>query len=263
MLLPTTSATIALGLALLACVGAGCGGTAPARIQQPGGSRVFSPYVDVTLAAPFDLEGVGPDAGARSLTLAFVTAADGDGCTPAWGRVTAIGSPSVVGAAARLRAAGIGLRVSFGGALGAELARTCTDTARLAQAYASVLDRVRASGADFDLEGATLADHAALVRRARAIAAVQTSAGHPLAVSLTVPVSAHGGLSASALEAVRAMLAAGVRVSAVNLLAMDYGAYTPPGGMERPHSLRSTPPIASSAASRAPMARSDAGARSG
>lgn len=224
----------ALGAALcaLACTGAGCGGSATAaRISPPGGDPAFSPYVDVSLAAPFDLEGVAAGAGARSLTLAFVTAASSDPCTPTWGGVTAIGAPSVAGPAARLRAAGVGLRVSFGGASGTELARACTDPARLAQAYADVLDRYRAAGADFDLEGSTLADRAALARRARAIATLQARRGRPLAISLTVPVSGPEGLSPSALAAVRTMLAAGVRLHVVNLLAMDYGVAIGAGGM--------------------------------
>ncbi len=218
-------------LLALAYVGGGCGGNPAARIWPPAGDPAFSPYVDVTLAAPFDLEGVAADAGAHSLTLAFVTAAAGKPCTPAWGGVTAIAAPAVAGPAARLRAAGVGLRVSFGGAAGTELARTCTDTARLARAYAGVLDSYRATAADFDLEGATLSDPAALVRRARAIAIVQARAGHPLAVSVTVPASASEGLPEGALAAVRAMLAAGVRLSVVNPLAMDYGVAVPPGGM--------------------------------
>jgi hypothetical protein len=217
---------VVIALSALACAGGGCGGgKAATRIWPPAGGRAFSPYVDVTLAAPFDLEGVAADAGARSLTLAFVTSAPaGGGCTPAWGGATAIGARSVAGPAARLRAAGVGLRVSFGGASGAELARTCADTALLTGAYAGVLDSYHAVGADFDLEGATLADRAALVRRARAVAALQARGRRPLAVSVTVPVSAREGISSGGLAAVRAMLAARVRLSAVNLLAMDYGA---------------------------------------
>ncbi len=223
-------APLGLVLLALACANAGCaGGRAPARIWPPGGDPAFSPYVDVTLAAPLDLEGVAAEAGARSLTLAFVTTAAGGPCTPAWGGVTPIGAASVAGPAARLRAAGVGLRISFGGASGMELARTCLDPARLAQAYADVLDRYHASGADFDLEGATLSDRSALVRRARAIATLQAR-GRPLTLSVTLPVSPSEGLSADSLAAVRAMLAAGVRPSAINLLAMDYGG-PPTGGM--------------------------------
>jgi hypothetical protein len=226
-----TARATALLLLAIACASGGCGPSPGARVWRPGGDPAFSPYVDVTLAAPFDLEGVAADAGARSVTLAFVTTAAGAPCTPAWGGVTPIAAATVAGPAARLRGAGVGLRVSFGGASGTELAGTCLDPGRLARAYADVLDRYHATGADFDLEGATLSDRSALVRRARAIATVQAHTWRPLAVSVTLPVSASEGLSAGALEAVRAMLAAGVRLSGVNLLAMDYGGAPPPGGM--------------------------------
>ena len=187
----------------------------------PGGSRVFSPYVDVTLAAPFDLAGVAADAGARSLTLAFVTAG-ARACEPAWGGETAVADPAVARAAARLRAAGVALRISFGGTRGEELAEHCPGVSSLEAEYGSVLDRYQAVAADFDLEGAALADGSAMARSAQALARLQAQSGRRLAVSLTLPVSPRG-LSAPALAAVRAMVGAGVHLGSINLLAMDYG----------------------------------------
>ena len=210
--------------ALAAVAMAGCGassGSGVARVWPPGGSTIFSPYVDVTLTSPFDLAGVATDAGARSLTLAFVTAAAGE-CRAAWGGQTAIAAPTVLAAAERLRAAGVALRISFGGARGEELAERCRDTSTLQQEYASVLDRYHAVAADLDLEAGALADRAAMARRAEALARLQAQSGRRLTVSLTLPVSPDG-LSAPALAAVRAMVAAGVHLGAVNLLAMDYG----------------------------------------
>jgi chitinase len=182
---------------------------------------VFSPYVDVTLTSPFDLSGVAADAGARSLTLAFVTAGTG-ACEPAWGGQTPIDATAVVEPAGRLRAAGVRLRVSFGGAQGSDLARGCSSASSLEAAYASVLDRYHAVAADFDLEGIMLTDHTAIVRLSRVAAELQAHTRRPLAVSLTLPVSPKG-LSSAALEDVHSMLAAGVHLSTVNLLAMDYG----------------------------------------
>jgi hypothetical protein len=215
---------LALG-ALSGCEAASRSSAEP--VWPPGGSIAFSPYVDVTLAAPFDLAGVATDAGVRSLTLAFVTAREGR-CRPAWGGHTAITAPAVATAAARLRAAGVALRVSFGGARGEELAERCRDTRSLQAAYASVLDRYHAVALDVDLEGPALADRRAMARRAEAIARLQKQSGRRLAVSLTLPVSP-SGLSAPALAAVRAMVAAGVRLGAVNVLAMDFGLAQAPG----------------------------------
>ena len=228
-----------LGCALLvgaACPLYGCGaakshrgsGSGAPAVQPPGGSAVFSPYVDVTLSPPFDLAGVAADAGSHGLTLAFVTAAGA--CRPSWGGSLAISAPAVADPASRLRAAGVALRVSFGGAAGAELAAGCTSVPSLAAAYASVLERYRAVAADFDLEGAALEDRPAMARRSLALARLQSLIGRPLAVSLTLPASPRG-LTASGLSALRTMLAAGVHVHTVNLLAMDYGAPVAPGAM--------------------------------
>ena len=124
--------------------------------------------------------------------------------------------------AERLRAAGVALRVSFGRARGEELAARCRDTSRLQGEYASVLDRYHALAADFDLEGAAFADRSAMARRAEALFRLQAQPGRRLTVSLTLPVSPDG-LSAPALDAVRAVVGAGVHLGAVHLLAMDYG----------------------------------------
>jgi chitinase len=209
---------LALGLGLSGCGGAS--GSVSARVWPPGGSARFSPYVDVTLTPPFDLAGAAGDAGARSLTLAFADAA-APRCAPRWGPSTPIAAPAVAAPAARLRAAGVTLRVSFGGSQGEELARACTNVKELEAAYAYVLARYHAVAADFDLEGPALADRAAMARRARAIALLQARSGGLLSVSLSLPVSRHG-LTAGGLAAVHALLAAGVHLSSVNVLAMDY-----------------------------------------
>ena len=217
-------ALIGCALALAAGAMAGCGANSSSgdtRVWPPGGSAVFTPYVDVTLAPPFDLAGVATDAGARSLTLAFVTADAGE-CRAAWGAGTAIAAPTVSTPATRLRAAGVALRVSFGGARGEELAERCRDASRLQAEYASVLDRFHAVAADLDLEGRALSDRSSMVRRARALARLQAQPGRRLEVSLTVPVSPRG-LSAPAVAAVRALVSAGVHLGTVNILAMDYG----------------------------------------
>ncbi len=256
-------AVVALALTLvLAGCGGGAGrstGTGREALRPPNASGTFSPYVDVTLSPPFDLAGVVPDAGARSLTLAFVTAGAG-ACRAAWGGSTAIDAPAVAGPAARVREAGVAVRVSFGGAQGAELAARCPTVGQLEAAYAGVVDRYRAAAVDFDLEGTALADHAGMVRRARALARLQPAArppagvspgagvpaagsvhlaagaqdpratGRTLGVSLTLPVSPTG-LSPLALAAVRTMTDAGVRLTTVNLLAMDYGSPVASGHM--------------------------------
>lgn len=211
---------VALGLAgaLTGCATASS--SSGAAVRAPGGSATFAPYVDVTLSAPFDLAGVADDGGVRALTLAFVTSAGG--CAAHWRAQLPIGAGAVLGPAEGLRAAGVALRVSFGGGQGSELAQTCTSVGGLEAAYTAVLDRYHAVGADFDVEGRALDDRAAMARRAAAIARLQATAGRRLSISLTLPAE-ESGLTAPAIAAVRSMVEAGVHLSAVNLLAMDYG----------------------------------------
>ena len=88
-----------------------------------------------------------------------------------------------------------------------------------------MIDRYDSTIIDLDIEGAALADHASIVRRARAVAAVQrdlAARGDRLSVWLTLPV-APGGLLADAVAVVDATLAAGVELGGVNVMSMDYG----------------------------------------
>jgi chitinase len=114
--------------------------------------------------------------------------------------------------------------VSFGGQANQELAVTCTDVDRLADAYRAVIDRYELASIDLDIEGADLADTAAQVRRSQAISTVQrdlAAHGRELAVWLTLPV-ATDGLTAEGQQAVRTMLAADVDLQGVNGMTMNF-----------------------------------------
>lgn len=204
---------------------AGGGSAAGAR---SGAAPVYAPYVDVTQTPtyPFQL----PTANlVSSVFLAFVVSDPGSPCTPSWGTYYTLAqagrSLDLDARAAQLRRQGGSVMVSYGGRDNSELAVGCTDPERLADAYLAPVQRYRAAAVDLDIEGEALADRAANARRARAIAAVQRrsrEAGDPLRVWLTLPVS-RDGLTAEGLAAVRSMLAAGVELSGVNAMAMDFG----------------------------------------
>ncbi|QKV94826.1 chitinase [Streptomyces sp. NA02950] len=180
----------------------------------------FAPYVDTSLSPAFDLVGAAKKTGVKEYNLAFITS--GGGCTPKWGGVTDLGSDVVAGQIGKLRAAGGDVRVSFGGASGSELGLACTSADQLAAAYGKAVDTFKLSKVDFDIEGAALPDTAANTRRAKAIAALQKS--HPgLDVSFTLPVMPTG-LTQDGVKLVADAKKNGVKVSAVNIMAMDYGA---------------------------------------
>jgi hypothetical protein len=220
-----------------ACAGAGqaapppsASATVPTGKPAAGVSR-FAPYVDATLPPPFNLVATAEATGVKQFNLAFVVAAGGSGCTPEWGGVTAIGSDPVAAQIGALRAIGGDVRISFGGEAGSELATTCTSLSQLEAAYREVISTYDVNKIDFDVEGAAIADSAANTLRDQAIAALQ-AADSSLQVSFTLPVLPTG-LTADGTALLAGAVQAGVRISAVDIMTMDYGdGATPnPSGM--------------------------------
>jgi chitinase len=209
--------------------------TAPAAAKSDA-VPVYSPYVDVTLTPtyPFQLPSANP---VSSGYLAFGVSDSSEPCTPSWGDYYTLdqakGGLDLDARAAQLREQGGSVMVSFGGRDNGELAVGCTDPGKLRDAYLDPVQRYHASAIDLDLEGETLADAAANARRAEAIAAVQKElAGReqPLQVWVTLPVSAQG-LTPEGMAAAKSLLDAGVKLSGVNAMAMDFGTEEAAGDM--------------------------------
>ncbi|MFE1827715.1 cellulose binding domain-containing protein [Streptomyces yangpuensis] len=190
--------------------------TAPAPV---GGGARFAPYVDTSLYPAYDLLDTAAQTGVKEFHLAFITS--GGGCAPLWGGVSDLASDRVASQIGALRAKGGDVRVSFGGAAGHELALNCATVDELAAAYGKVIDHYKLTKVDFDIEGAALPDTAANARRAQAIAKLQKS--HPgLDVAFTLPVMPEG-LTQPGVALLADARKNGVRVDAVNIMAMDYG----------------------------------------
>jgi chitinase len=190
---------------------------------------VYAPYVDVTLTPtyPFQSPSANP---VSSAYLGFVVSKPSSPCTPSWGGYYTLAQAAQAldldARIAQLRKQGGSAMVSFGGQDNTELAVDCTSPAKLAKAYLAPIERYRVTTIDLDIEGSALADQAANVRRAKAIATIQrqmVSRHTPLHVWMTLPVSS-AGLTAEGVAAVRAMLAAHVTLAGVNAMAMDFGA---------------------------------------
>jgi hypothetical protein len=186
----------------------------------PATTAGFAPYVDTSLFPPFSLTATAQKTGVKQFNLAFVVAGGG-GCTPEWGGVTALGSDPVAAQISALRAMGGDVRVSFGGANGSELATVCTSASQLQAAYQQVISAYSVTRLDFDIEGAAVANTAANARRDQALAALQ-AADRGLQVSFTLPVLP-SGLTSDGVAVLAGAKAAGVQISAVNVMAMDYG----------------------------------------
>ncbi|MGA5558387.1 cellulose binding domain-containing protein [Streptomyces lavendulocolor] len=185
---------------------------------QGAGAR-FAPYVDTSLYPAYDLLDTAAKTGVKEFNLAFITS--GGSCAPLWGGVTGLADDKVAAQIGALRAKGGDVRVSFGGAAGRELALNCATAGDLATAYGKVVDQYKLTKVDFDVEGAALPDTAANTRRAQAIAQLQKS--HPgLDVSFTLPVMPEG-LTQPGVDLLADARKNGVRIGAVNIMAMDYG----------------------------------------
>jgi hypothetical protein len=217
---------VAVLVAGAALFGSDLGGLTPApNAAAPHAPRSFryggfAPYIDTLLPSAYDLVDSARKTGVRQYTLAFVTS--GGGCTPRWGGSVGLNANPVAGQIEALRRSGGDVRVSFGGNAGRELGQACSSAGRLASAYEKVINAYRLKKVDFDIEGSALGDGSANDRRARAIAVLQRRF-KGLDISFTLPVLP-SGLTRRGVNLITNAAKNGVRISAVNVMAMDYGA---------------------------------------
>lgn len=198
----------------------------------------FAPYVDATLIPTYQFQNAANNP-ARQTVLGFVVADPHDGCSPSWGAAYSIAqadqSLSLRSRIAELREEGATAIVSFGGQAHTELALACTSTARLENAYQTVVSHYDLSAIDLDIEGAALSNTAATQRRATAIRQLQGWADrnhHKLAVWVTLPVEPDG-LQSDALSVLDSLLAARVDLAGVDVMSMDFSS-SPHGSMLNP-----------------------------
>jgi hypothetical protein len=159
--------------------------------------------------------------GDKYYTLAFLIPRSG--CTPYWeDDGTAVGAfASQISA---LQASGGNVAISFGGASGGELAQTCTSVSSLTAAYLNVVNTYGVNRLDFDIEGGVLSDTASTARRDQSLAALQAE-DPAVQVDFTLAVAPNGLPTGSGSEyaLLQDAKSKGVKVSAVNIMTMDFG----------------------------------------
>ncbi|HEY1689663.1 MAG TPA: chitinase [Solirubrobacteraceae bacterium] len=225
---------IRVALLLIVLIGAAVGiwrlvsGDTSAAGTRSDAVPVYAPYVDVTQTPTYAFQSpsANPVAG---VYLGFIVSAHSQACTPSWGAFYTLEQAEQAldldARTAELRNQGGSVMVSYGGRDNSDLAVGCTDQSKLVEAYMAPIERYHATAIDLDLEGQTLADTSADARRAQAIATVQrqmVGKHASLGVWMTLPV-AREGLTAQGVAAVKAMLAAHVKLAGVNAMAMDFG----------------------------------------
>jgi hypothetical protein len=182
-----------------------------------------APYADVSLIGDYpNMEGAISAEHLKDVTAGFIIGGATNGCQPTWNNdsVAVNNDATVGGFIAAARHDGAVVIPSFGGQLGSELALTCTSHSKLVAAYQSVLTHLKATRIDFDIEGAAISDAPSIKRRFAAIRTLE--ANNPkLTVSLTVPVTPTG-LAPNGVAVLKAAKKAHVKVSVLNIMAMDY-----------------------------------------
>jgi chitinase len=192
----------------------------------PSGKTELAPYFYSwgwgNSAYPFtSLVDLKAKSGLSQVTIAFVLASGGCSATR-----------DVQDHAADVKAfvaAGGRLKVSFGGAEGTYLESACGDADSLAKAISDFVSETGVTDLDFDVEQPPSMSHDVNVKRGAALAKVQKAKG--VKIAFTLPCTPRdkwdtpGGLSAAGVDVVQAAVSAGVDVSHVNLMTMDYGGY--------------------------------------
>ncbi|HEY3958136.1 MAG TPA: glycosyl hydrolase family 18 protein [Streptosporangiaceae bacterium] len=177
-----------------------------------------APYLQIESSDAGDMAADMSASGGKFYSLAFLTPKSG--CTPEWeDNGDSLGAfTSQVSA---LQQAGGNVIPSFGGESGGELAQTCTSVSNLEAAYAKVVSTYHVTRLDFDIEGSVLNATSANNRRDRALAELQ-SADPSVQIDFTVPVDPTG-MESNATSMLKGAAKAGVNVSLVNIMTMDFG----------------------------------------
>jgi chitinase len=195
----------------------------------------FGGYLDVTILPGLRLDESSPP-GTVTTLLAFVTSDPARPCEPSWGGFYDLDRASeklaLDAQVTAFRKSGHDVAVSFGGQRGPELAAACTDPEALVRAYRTVITRYGVNTVDLDIEGPSASDRDAATRRAAAIARLQAERppNSPLKVWLTLPVSGNG-LTPAAVTSVETMLEAGVELTGINIMTMNFGHLAPGASM--------------------------------
>ncbi|WP_176086487.1 fibronectin type III domain-containing protein [Martelella sp. HB161492] len=196
-------------------------------------SKTFSPYIDMSLSSAQDVVDIVSEAGLTAVTLAFLVTSGTD--TIGWGGsgdvedATLYNGTSMASVIAELQEMGVEVTISLGGAAGSEAATTFSSVDALVAAYQSIIDTYGVTKLDFDIEGSSLSDTDANDMRNEALAILQ--ANNPdLEISFTLPVTTDG-LTDAGLALLESAAEAGVEISYVNIMAMDYGDYYDSGDM--------------------------------
>ncbi|WP_333770674.1 chitinase [Streptomyces sp. IBSBF 2435] len=195
---------------------------APAGNAAATSAYSVAPYVDMSNSQEGLLDTAITGHGLKAYTAAFVL---GSGCNQIWGDTLPIGADSFTDPLiAKAKSEGASLIISSGGASGLPLAWTCSNQSSIDAGYQALVNDYGVSQLDFDIEGAAIADTAAIARQVQAMKDLKAS-NSSLKFSVTLPVLT-SGLTNDGVNILKAAKNAGVRIDVVNVMTMDFYAGT-------------------------------------
>jgi hypothetical protein len=208
---------------------------------RPLPSRLYAPYYESYLAPDTpSIAATAEASGARFMTVAFMQSKGARSCAVDWNSAASQPLTYYNADIARLRKLGGNIIPSFGGYSadtfgahnhGTEIADSCTSVQQIAAVYEQVVQTLRVTRLDMDVESDAETYAAGINRRDEAIAIAQRWAarhGIRLQIQFTLPVEP-SGLGSAGLSVLRNAMADGVRVSSVNIMVFDY--YLPHEGV--------------------------------
>jgi hypothetical protein len=195
--------------------------TPPAPSTNPPGD--LAPYLPVwtwgAAGLPYnDLADLKKKTGLPGVTIAFVLAAGG--CQASGDIADNLGDVK-----AFIKAGGH-VKASFGGEEGTYVESRCNSAGALAAAISDFVDATGITDLDFDIEQDAMLTDAVNAMRAQALKMVQDS--KHIKVAFTLEAEDHtaktmGGLNSRGQSVVREAVAAGLQISHVNFMTMDFG----------------------------------------
>jgi len=212
-------ARLAASACALALVTTGAiGALAPTRAAAATSVYSVAPYVDMSNGQEGLLDTAITAHKLKAYTAAFVL---GEGCNQIWGDTLPVGADSYTDPEiARAKAEGASVIISSGGSAGEPLAWTCTTQSSIDAGYQALINDYGVTQLDFDVEGAAVADTAAVARQMQAMKDLKATNPN-LQFSMTLPVLA-SGLTNDGVNILEAAKSAGIRIDVVNIMTMDY-----------------------------------------
>ena len=208
---------------------------------RPLPDRLYAPYYESYLAPhTASITKIAKASGAKFMTIAFLQSKGTKSCAVDWNSAASQPLTYYNADIAKLRRLGGDVIPSFGGYSadtfgkhdhGTEIADSCTSVQRIAGAYEHVVQTLRVTRLDMDVESNAETYAAGINRRNKALAIAQRWAarrGIRLQIQFTLPVEPNG-VGSAGLSVLRNAIADGVRVYSVNIMVFDY--YLPHEGV--------------------------------